>query len=134
MYNGEYEFDNMLTDMEREVLELKTAHQRPLGALNFFSAEDTFTINLNYSYGIYYREFYIIVKIATPVTTPPIVQTGWNTPPNFFLTELIETSISADYTTWTYKLDLLSENQSSANFKVGVKSSQPIISITRTYA
>ena len=134
MYNGEYEFDTMLKSMEREVLDLKTAHQRPLGALNFFSKQDTFTITLNYIYGTYYREFYIIVKVTKPIAHPPIVQTGWDTPPNFFLVELLEYSISADYTTWTYKLDLLSDTESTANFKVGVKSSQPIESITRTYA
>lgn len=134
MYNAEFEYDRYLKDMEREVLDLKTAHQRPLGALNFFSKQTSFTVNLQYSYGSYYREFYVVVKITKPTAKPPIVQTGWNTPANFFMVDFIDFSVSGDYETWTYKFDLLSNTYSSALMKIGVKSSQPIESITWRYA
>lgn len=133
MYNGEYEFDALIKGMEREVLDLKTAHQRPLGALNFFSKQENLPITLEYDYGMYYREFDVVVTIAEPTAKPPIVQTGWDTPTHIMLVDLVNYSVSANYTVWTYHLEILTENISSTTLKVGVKSSQPILSITRNY-
>lgn len=38
-------FDKELTEMEREVRDLKTIHQRGLGTVRFYEAETTATIN-----------------------------------------------------------------------------------------
>ncbi len=133
MYNGEAEFDKMIKDMEGEILALQTAHQRPLGALNFFSKQTSFTVNLDYSYGTYAKDFEVTVVVAQPTAKPPIVQTGWDTPAGFYIVDILDFSVSSDYTTWTYKLSLTSMNTSSATMKIGVKSSQPIESISWRY-
>lgn len=131
MNNGEREIDDLLTEMEKEVTNLKTAHQRPLGALNFFKKSEQFTIPLQSLAGTYIANFNLIVKIATPTTTPPIVQAGWDTPANFFRVERTEMAISADYSTYTYKLRLQTQTSLvSAIFKAQAISSQPIQSIT----
>lgn len=133
MNNGEYEFDKYLKEMEAEATNLKTAHQRPLGALNFFTKKIEFTVNLNYEYGSYYRRFDVVVKIATPIATPPILQPGWDTPSGFYFVNLDGINISNDYTTYTYKMDLNSMDISSGLIKFSALSSQPIESITWSY-
>ena len=134
MNDAEREFAQMLSSMEREVLDLKTAHQRPLGALDFFSKDTSFTVNLNNSYGSYMRNFYVRVKVADPIAKPPIVQTGWNTPANFYRVTFRNLEISSDYTTWTYHLQLFTGNVvPTAQMKVAVKSSQPITAIEWGY-
>ena len=131
MNNGEREIDQLFTEMEKEVTNLKTAHQRPLGALNFFKESETFTIDLTQMAGTYIATFNIIVKIATPAVTPPIVQTGWDTPANFYRVERLEFATSADFSTYTYKLRLSTTTMLlSANMKVSALSSQPIESIS----
>lgn len=131
MNNGEYEIDRYIKEMEDEVKNLKTAHQRPLGALDFFKKSKTFRIELDqYSYAT----FYITVRIAPPNTKPPIVQTGWSVPQDFFVTELNSFSISNDYEIWTYNLTLSSnQSVSSVDFKVSSLSSQPILDIEWGY-
>lgn len=133
MNNGEYEFDKYLREMENEVVNLKTAHQRPLGALDFFKKSVDFNLNLPYQYGSYSATINVIVKITTPTAKPPIVQTGWNIPPNFFSVDFMDFSVSNDYETWTYQLYLSNQSVSSVNFKVSSISSQPIESITWSY-
>lgn len=133
MGNNEYEFAKMLKEMENEVLALKTAHQRPLGTLDFFSDKISFGVTLNYEYGVYYREFNVVVKIATPTTTPPILQPSWDTPQGFYTVWLNSINISNDYTTYTYNMYLLDATLSSATIKFGALSSQPIESITWSY-
>ena len=131
MNNGEREIDALFTEMEKEVTNLKTAHQRPLGALNFFKQSAQFTIPLTSIVGTYIATFNFVVKIATPTTTPPIVQAGWNTPPNFFRVERQEMAVSADFSTYTYKLRLQTQTAlASAIFNAGAISSQPIESLT----
>lgn len=133
MKNGEYEFATMLNEMENEVLALKTAHQRPLGALDFFKDSIQFTVNLNSQYGTYYREFEVVVKIAEPTAKPPILQPAIDTPAGFFVVWLDDVSASLNYDTWTYRMYLISPNTSSGVVKFGVLSSQPIESITWSY-
>lgn len=133
MNDGEYEYAKLLKSMENEVANLKTAHQRPLGALNFFTNKIQFTINLNYEYGSYYRAFRVIVKIAKPATTPPILQPAWDTPAGFYVVWLSANTISNDYTTYTYDMYLTSMTTASGLVKFGAISSQPIESITWSY-
>lgn len=133
MNDGEYEYAKLLKSMENEVANLKTAHQRPLGALNFFTNKIQFTINLNYEYGSYYRAFRVVVKIAKPTTTPPILQPAWDTPPGFYVVWLSANTISNDYTTYTYDMYLNSMTTASGLVKFGAISSQPIESITWSY-
>lgn len=133
MHNGEYEFDRLIKSMEREVLDLKTAHQRPLGTLNFFSDELSFTVAMQYTSGTYHRDFEVVVTIAEPIAKPPIVQAGWDTPSGFTFVETIGFSNSGDYTTWTYQLRLVSTSISSVAMKFGVVSSQPIENLTWSY-
>lgn len=131
MNNGEREINELITEMENEVTNLKTAHQRPLGALNFFKKTDSFTIPLQSLAGVYLANFKLIIQIATPSVTPPIVQAGWDTPANFYRVERTEMAISADYTTYTYKLRLQTQTAlASAILKAEALSSQPIESMT----
>lgn len=129
MNDGESESARLIKDIEREILALKTAHQRPLGALDFITKKETLTVPLDLVSGFYYKEFWLDVKIQTPDVTPPIVQTGWDVPENFYYMELLEYSVSLDYSTWSYKLFLGSETYSTATFDVSALSSQPINSI-----
>ena len=131
--NGELEYAKLLKEMEHEVTNLKTAHQRPLGALNFFVDKITFGVDLDYEYGVYRAEFRVVVKIATPVAKPPILQPEWDTPANFPRIFVDSFVISADYETWTYNMSLTSASISSATIKFGVLSSQPIENISWSY-
>lgn len=131
MNDGEYEYARMLKEMENEVLALKTIHQRPLGTLNFFHLSETFTLTIGA--GEFGVAFTIIVKTAEPVAKPPLAQVGWDIPSGFFDVTIVNMSMNMDYDTWTYELYLSSDGSAqTVTFKVGVISSQPIISITRS--
>lgn len=134
MNDGEREYVQMLTSMEQEVLNLKTAHQRPLGTLNFFKSSSTFTIPLVDYGGSYSADIAVVVIIATPSITPPIVQTGWSVPASFYTVDLINFSVSGDYTTWTYTLFLQSTSVSSPQLTISALSSQPVEAISWSYA
>ncbi|WP_407457172.1 hypothetical protein [Fibrobacter sp.] len=135
MHNGEYQIDRYIKEMEDEVLALKTAHQRPLGTLDFFKKSLSFTVNLSESYGVYAVDFIVVVKIATPTTKPPIVQCGWSTPTGFLKVDFLDFSVSSDYETYSYKLELLtSQTIDSANMNFTALSSQPIISVNWSYS
>lgn len=122
--------------LKRELTALKTAHDRPLGTLDFFHESRTFTVNLTESYGIYMATFNIIVQTETPTVMPPIVQTGWDTPNGFYRVDFLDFSVNNLYNQWIYKLQLISPNTviTSADMKVVSISSQPITSITWSYA
>lgn len=130
--DGEAEFARLLKSMEDEVLALKTAHQRPLGALDFFTKEVTLPITLTDQYGIgsYVANFWVDVKVIESEVKPPIVQVGWDIPEGFMNVELYDNTVSADYTTFSYKCSLSSLTLTSAQFKVSALSSMPIESIT----
>lgn len=135
MNDAEREYDRLVKSMENEVLALKTAHQRPLGALNFFKDAIDFDVDLTESFGVRIATFNVVVEIATPAVTPPIVQAGWDTPAGFYYVTYLYSSISGDYSVWTYRLRLLTTNPiAQANMKFGATSSQPIESITWSYA
>lgn len=135
MNDAEREYASLITSMEREVLALKTAHQRPLGALNFFTKSESFDVNLTEQYGVYVANITLVVNIATPAVKPPIVQTGWDTPPGFLNINFTNFAVSSDYSTWTYTIQLLTTTaMASAPMKVSSLSSQPINSITWSYA
>lgn len=132
MNNGEYEYAETLKNIENEILALKTAHQRPLGALNFF--QKSTTLNISIEAGDYGREFDLIVKIETPTAKPPITQVGWEIPSGFYDVSIINMSVNNNYDTWTYRLFLNNDGSAqNVSFRVGVVSSQPINSITRSY-
>ncbi len=133
MNDGEYEYAKLLKNLENEVLAIKTAHQRPLGALNFFIETIQFDVSLTYSYGSYYRQFKVVVKNALPIAKPPIMQPMIDTPAGFYFTSIDDSVVDSNYTTWTYTLSLVSMSISSATIKFGVISSQPIDSITWSY-
>lgn len=122
--------------LKRELTALKTAHDRPLGTLDFFHESRTFTVNLTESYGIYMATFNIIVQTETPTVVPPIVQTGWDTPNGFYRVDFLDFSVNNLYNQWIYKLQLISPGTviTSADMKVVSISSQPITSITWSYA
>ena len=130
MYNGEVELDKMVKDMEGEILALQTAHQRPLGALNFFRKSVDIPVNLTSAYGIYSADIYITVKVKKPSVKPPIVQLGYDVPAGFYTVWFYGVETDTDYETWTYELSLDSPTISSTTLKVGAVSSQPIESIT----
>lgn len=133
MNNGEREIDQLFTEMEKEVTNLKTIHQRPLGALNFFKKSESFVIPLTQMAGVYIATFIITIEIETPIYTPPILQAGWDTPPQFYRIDFLDFSVSADYSTYTYKLRLIQQVSGtiqSVIFKAGATSSQPINSIS----
>lgn len=125
-----------LKRLKRELTALKTAHDRPLGTLDFFHESRTFTVNLTESYGIYMATFNIVVQIETPTAIPPIVQTGWDTPNGFYRVDFLDFSVNNLYNQWIYKLQLISPGTviTSADMKVVSISSQPITSITWSYA
>ena len=133
MGNGEYEFAQMLSQMENEVLALKTAHQRPLGTLNFFQSNTAFNVNINA--GEYSAYFKISIKIAPPSAKPPILQAGWEIPSGFYDVTLINTTINSNYDLWEYTLGISNSNASAQTvpFSVGVVSSQPILEINWEY-
>ena len=122
--------------LKRELTALKTAHDRPLGTLDFFHESRTFTVNLTESYGIYMATFNIIVQTETPTVVPPIVQTGWDTPNGFYRVDFLDFSVNNLYNQWIYKLQPMSPGTviTSADMKVVSISSQPITSITWSYA
>lgn len=133
MNDAEREISQMLIDAEKELTALKTAHQRPLGALDFFSLTQQIIVDLEYSYGAYDRTFWIDVKIQESDVKPPICQVGWDDPPNFIPMDLWESNISDDYTTFSYKFYIGSPDQARAVFNATAISSMPIVSITRRY-
>lgn len=128
--NSEREFNNSLKKIKSEILYLKTAHQRPLGALDFFEDSVSFDVTLSEYYGIYSANITVTVTIDIPAVTSPIVQTGWEVPNGFYSVFYYGASVSEDYSTWTYDLTLTSTSATSASMKVGAISSQPIESIT----
>lgn len=130
MNSAENEIDRMLKEMEDEVTNLKTAHQRPLGALSFFRESVTIPVNMSYAYGAYYANIKIVVKVATPTTKPPIVQAGWDVPSGFNTVWFYGVTVDSDYATWTYDITLDSLTISSTSIAVGAISSQPIESLT----
>lgn len=121
--------------IKRELTNLKTAHDRPLGTLDFFNKSINFTVNLTSSYGVYVATIDVVVNVETPTVTPPIVQTGWDTPSGFLYVEFMNLTISNDYSSWTYKLQILTTSSTAtATMKVGCISSQKIESITWSYS
>lgn len=131
MNNGEREFNEMLAWMESEILALKTAHQRPLGALDFFEQTTTLDLVLNDTgYGSYTKTFWLDVTIQMPDVKPPIVQVGWDLPAGFSYVDFYESTTTDDYDVWSYKLSLTSPTIVNVPFKVSALSSLPIISIT----
>ncbi len=130
MYNGEKQLDQMIKGIENELLALQTAHQRPLGALNFFKKSETIPVTLTSAYGIYSADIYITVKIKKPSVKPPIMQLGYDVPSGFHTVWFYGVTTDANYENWTYELALDSQTISSTTLKVGAISSQPIESIT----
>ena len=132
MNNGEHEYAQTIADIETEILALKTAHQRPLGTLNFFQKSATLTISI--PAGSYGREFIVTVKIEAPSAKPPITQVGWEIPSGFYDVSIINMSVNGSYDTWSYRLFLNADaSAQTVSFRVGAISSQPINSITRSY-
>lgn len=129
MNDAEREYTQLIKSIEDEVLNLKTAHQRPLGVLNFFRKTQDITVTSD-AYG--YAEFNVVVKIATPTVVPPIVQTGWNIPSGFYVVDTSKVTINYNYDTWTYRLVLTQPSAFTTTLNVSVISSQPIESITRS--
>lgn len=131
MSQNNNKFDEMMKFIENELTNLKTAHLRPLGALDFFHLSRTLTVSLSdpYNIGYYYTDFWLDVKIKQPDTVPPIVQAGWNIPNGFGRMDLYEYAVSSDYSTWSYRLTLDSSSLNSASFLASAVSSVPILSI-----
>ena len=133
MNNAEYEFDEMIKSIEQELTDLKTAHQRPLGTLNFFQRSSSFNVTIQA--GAYAAIFDVTVNIETPTATPPIVQLGWEIPAGFYDVNIMDTTISGDYSSWTYRLALTNNGTAqTVTFNVGAISAQPILSINWSYA
>jgi len=132
MNDQERQFDNLIKKMEREVRDLKTAHQRPLGALDFYL--DTLSFDVNIQSGAYGVSFYVDVQLKEPTAKPPIAQIGYNIPNGFYDVSVMSRSVDAKYTTWTYRL-MLSNNGSAqtVNIRVGAISAQPILGISWRY-
>ena len=132
MNDAERELAQMFNNMEKEILALKTAHKRPLGALNFFRDSLDFTIVIGA--GDYGKGITIVVQVETPTAKPPIVQAGWNIPSGFYDTSILDMNANANYDIWTYKIYI--NNDGSAQnvpFNFTAISSQPILSITWSY-
>lgn len=131
MSSGNSQFDEMVKFVDNELTNLKTAHLRPLGALDFFHLAKTVTVQLvdQYNIGYYYKDFWIDVTIRQPDTIPPIVQTGWNIPNGFNRMDLYEYAVSGSYNVWSYRLSLSSSSISSASFLVSAVASVPILDI-----
>ena len=130
MNNGEREFNQLLTSVEKELTALKTAHQHPLGSINFYTLTQNISVTLSENYGVYDKMFWVDITVASSSVAPPIVQVGWDVPSGFNYIDLYEYSINASYTTWSYKLYLQSPTKTSASFNVTATSSMQIQSIT----
>lgn len=65
-------FDQELLDMEREVRDLKTIHQRGLGTTRFYS--DTSQKNVPYSMGIASFSISAVDDAITPIAFVPAIQ------------------------------------------------------------
>lgn len=122
-------FDELIKFVDRELTNLKTAHTRPLGALDFFRLSKTIDVNLSNQYGYYYTDFWLDVTIKQPDVVPPIVQTGWDIPAGFSRMDLYQYSVSNNYSVWSYRLSLQSSSLSTASFLVSAVASVPIVSI-----
>ena len=132
MNDAEREYAQMLVSMEKEVLALKTAHQRPLGALNFF--KQALNFNLNIAAGSYGVAFLVTVNIATPTAKPPIVQASYNVPNGFYDVSIEQITTGGDYSSWTYDLALNNDGSAqSVAFNFEALSSQPIVDIIWSY-
>jgi len=127
--SSEQEVWDAIRGVEIEITNLKTAHRRPLGALDFFKKVQSLHVSLDSSYGTYTKTFWVDVKIKTPEVTPPILQSGWDLPSGFTYMDLLNYSVSSDYATFSYQLWLQSPSISSATFNFSALSSQPIVSI-----
>lgn len=133
MYDSELLFDKYISDMQDELLALKTFHPRPLGAFDFYT--DTLDFEANFD------EFdFVDINITVTVEADgkmPVVQIGIDTPAKCWRPEIDGITISDDFTTWTYHIiwNLIygySAQKTDVNF--GVISSVPIDSITWEYA
>lgn len=129
MNSAEKEFDSLLTDMEREITALKTAHQRPLGVLNFFRKTEIFTINLAHDYSSFYSATIKLVIRVEPSDKPPIFQIGYNIPRGVRQIYTNEAKTNSDYSVWEFELYILAQNTTSTQFTAGAVCSQPIHSI-----
>ena len=120
-----------LKEIDRELTALKTAHQRPLGTLDFLQKSLSFNVSIG-QYGAVSID--VTATIETPTGGPPIVQTGWSIPNNCFSVDLTSYSVSADYSQWTYRLFINTYPPlSSVNMSVTAVSSQTIKTITWSY-
>lgn len=129
MNSAEREFDSLLTDMEREILALKTAHQRPLGVLNFFRKTETFMVNLENDYGSWYSAT-VNIKIRTdPSNRPPIFQIGYDIPSGVRQIIRNKAQYSNNYSEWEYELYISARGISTMPFTAGAVCSQPIRNI-----
>ena len=136
MNDAEYEINALINNIDHELTNLKTAHIRPLGALNFFKDRLFCSLELKDSGGSYYVDFKVIVVIAKPTTVPPIVQLGWSVPAGFYKVDFMSFENTPDYSTWTYNLSLQSPGTAitSAVVELCATSSQPIESMIWEYA
>lgn len=130
MFNGETDLAKFIKGVEGELLALQTAYQRPLGALDFYKESASIPLTLEESYGVYYVEVTIEVKVEASSIPPPIVQLGYDVPAGFITVIFDGVSTDEGFTTWTYKLALMSLTTSTATLKIGVTSSQTITSLT----
>ena len=129
MNSAEREFDLLLTEMESEILALKTAHQRPLGVLNFFRKTKTFTVNLTPEYGSWYEATINLVIKTEASSKPPIFQMGYNIPRGVRQIYKNSATHNYDYSEWEYELYILENGITSLQFTVSAVCSQPVKSI-----
>lgn len=109
-------FDKELTEMEREVRDLKTIHQRGLGTVRFYEAE-TGTVTVNGS-----KRFTANLVAGEP-TTPLAISLVYGEPPigDFNLTA---SSVGLNRTVWVPR--------TTRSFKVKFISSSAISGITQS--
>ena len=110
-------FDKELTEMEREVRDLKTIHQRGLGTVRFYEAE-TGTVTLNQASARFTANL-----VAGEPTTPLAISLIYGEPPigDFNLTA---SSVGLNRTVWV--------PWTTRSFKVKFISSSAISGITQS--
>lgn len=97
-------FDKELTEMEREVRDLKTSHAIPIGSLNFYQKSGTVSMVTPGRYGFYLRA---TVKAGEPAN-PYIQVFAGRTSDGRLLTLYQEQSIVADGTIIQYYFNVSS--------------------------
>ena len=136
MNNGEKQIDDELRFIEKELTNLKTAHQRPLGTLDFFHKTERLSVKLDNPGGSpdYFGYFWVDIELEESAIKPPICQLAYDVPIGSGEASLWDTVISSDYKTFSYRFFFVDSPTQYGPFDVQTVSSIPVKNVSVRYA